>query len=111
MHKLIIDIAAKDFFKHQKPLPVAFRDVQIKYSIKPDKEIFYILCGEFTTQVKEDNNEWIHFTTIKSMDYEQWIGPSGLPYCENSKVIPYIKTDLSSDLKSKLISLEKIKKK
>jgi hypothetical protein len=108
--KSIIEISANDFYKNQQPLPTAFRNVQIKYSIKPNKEILYILCGQFTTQNKQSNDEWTHFTTIKNSDYEQWIGPNGLTYCENSKEIPYKKTDLSVELKDRLNSLQKTKR-
>lgn len=103
--KSIIEVSANDFYKNQQPLPTQFKNVQIKYSIKPNKEILYILCGLFTTIDKEKNNEWTHFTTIKNSDYEQWIGPNGLTYCENSKEIPYKKFDLSIELKKKLNSL------
>lgn len=103
----IIEISANDFYKNQQPLPVAFRNVQIKYSIKPNKEILYILCGEFTTKDKQNNGEWTHFTTIKNSDYEQWIGPNGLSYCENSKEITYSKTDLSAALLNQLNDIQK----
>ena len=106
---MIIDISAHDFYKNQLPLPTAFRNVQIRYNIKPNKEILYIMCGQFTTQDKQNSDEWTHFTTIKNSDYEQWIGPNGLTYCENSKEIPYSKADLSTELKNKINSLQKLK--
>jgi hypothetical protein len=109
--KSIIEISANDFYKNQQPLPDAFRNVQIKYSIKPNKEILYILCGEFTTQDKQNKVEWTHFTTIKNSDYEQWIGPNGLTYCENSKEITYSKTDLSVELLNRLNFIQKTKNK
>lgn len=105
--KSIIDISANDFNKNQQPLPSEFRNVKIRYSIKPNKEILYFLCGQFKTR---NNDEWTHFTTIKNIDYEQWIGPSGLTYCDNSKEIPYKKTDLSVELINRLNSLQKIEK-
>jgi hypothetical protein len=108
--KSIIDISANDFYKNQQPLPTEFRNVKFKYSIKPNKEILYFLCGEFSTQNNPKNAEWTHFTTIKNSDYEQWIGPSGLTYCENSKEIPNKNENLSIELKNKLISLQKIEK-
>ena len=108
--KSIIEISANDFYKNQQPLPASFRNVQVKYSIKPNKEVLYILCGEFATQDKQKNDEWTHFTTIKNSDYEQWIGPNGLTYCENSKEIPYPKADLSTVLKNRLDSLRKTEK-
>jgi hypothetical protein len=106
----IIEISANDFYKNQQPLPDAFRNVQIKYSIKPNKEILYILCGEFTTKDEQTKGEWTHFTTIKNSDYEQWIGPNGLTYCENSKEIIYSKTDLSVELLNRLNFIQKTKK-
>ena len=105
--KSIIDISANDFYRNQQPLPTEFRNVKFRYSIKPNKEILYFLCGQFKTQ---NNDEWTHFTTIKNIDYEQWIGPGGLTYCENSEEIPYKKTDLSVELINRLNSLQKIEK-
>lgn len=102
----IIDIAANDFYKNQQPLPTKFRNVQIKYSVKPSKEILYLLCGQFATQYNPKNDEWTHFTTIKNSAYEQWIGPSGLTYCENAIEIPYIKTNLSTVVEKKILSLK-----
>lgn len=101
--KSIINISATDFSKNQNPVPVAFREVELKYSIKPNKEVLFILCGEFTS----DNNNWIHFTTIKNSDYEQWIGPNGLTYCENSIAINCDKTKLATDLLTELNELKK----
>jgi len=49
--------------------------------------------------------EWIQFATIKNSEYEQWIGPNGNTYCENSTVIPYLKLDLSEELKRVFDSL------
>jgi hypothetical protein len=108
--KSIIDISANDFYKHQQPLPTAFRNVQLKYSVKPNKEILFILCGQFTVEDAQKSDKWIHFTTIKNSNYEQWIGPNGLTYCENSKEIPYAKADLSIELRNRFFSLQKTKK-
>ena len=104
--KSIIDISANDFYKNQLPLPTKFRNVQVKYSIKPNKEILYLLCGQFATQNNPKNVDWTHFTTIKNTEYEQWIGESVLTYCENSKEIPYSKTNLSTEIENKLLSLK-----
>lgn len=103
----IIEIAATDFYKNQKPLPIEFRNVQIKYHIKPSSETLFILCGQFQT---EDKTQWTQFATIKNSDYEQWIGPNGLTYSENSTEIPYTKKDLSTELKNKLNSLKELEK-
>ena len=103
----IIDISAKDFYKNQNPLPIEFRNVEIKYHLKPNKEMLYILCGQFQT---EDKTQWTQFATIKNYDYEQWVGPNGLTYCENSTEIPYTKKDLSIELKNRLNFLTETKK-
>lgn len=102
----IIAISANDFYKNQQPLPVAFRDVQLKYYFKPNKELLYILCGEFSAQAESDNAEWTHFTTIKNSDYEQWIGPNGLTYCEHSTAITPTKDNLTAMLKQRLEALK-----
>jgi hypothetical protein len=106
----LIDFSANDFYKNQQPLPTAFRNVQIKYSLKPNKEILYILCGQFTTQDNQNSDEWTHFATIITDPYEQWIGSNALTYCENSNETPYSKANLSRELKNKLNSLQKIEK-
>jgi len=98
----VIDISAKDFNANQKPLPTAFRNVQFKYIIKPNNETLYILCGQF--QVANEG-KWTPFTTIKNYDYEQWIGNSGLHFCQDAIEIPHNETDLSLALKQKLSSL------
>ena len=106
----LIDFSVSDFYKNQQPLPTDFRNVQIKYTTKPNKEIVYILCGQFTTSYKQSGNEWVYFTTIITDPYEQWIGSNALTYCENSKEIPYTKANLSAELINKLRSLLKTEK-
>lgn len=102
----IIQISASDFYKNQQPLPDAFRNVQLKYHIKPSHEVLYILCGEFSTHESKDSVTWTHFTTIKNIEYEQWIGQSGITYCENSSEISYTKADLKTELISQLNLLQ-----
>jgi hypothetical protein len=99
----IIDISAKDFVKNQKPAPVDFINVCLKYIKKENGEELYILCGQFRTGDKQE----IQFATVKNIDYEQWIGTSALTYCQNTKEIPYTKTDLSAALKSRFEALSK----
>jgi hypothetical protein len=108
--KSLIDFSANDFYKNQEPLPTAFRNVQIKYSTKPDKEKLYILCGQFTIQDNQNPADWTQFATIITDPYEQWIGSNALTYCENSNEVSYLKEDLSAELKNKLNSLHNIVK-
>jgi len=104
----VIEIAAGDFYKNQVPLPEGFRNVQLRYIIKPSGELLYILCGQFMTHESGDKEVWTPFATIKNSAYEQWIGKNGLPFCEDSKGINYSKTDLSLDLTQRLKSLEEM---
>jgi hypothetical protein len=103
----IIDISATDFYKHQQPVPIDFRNVEIRLTIKENGEKLYVLCGQFLTHTKENKDDWIQFATIKNSEYEQWVGPNALTYCENSKEISYTKTDLSSALKQQFDLLQK----
>lgn len=107
--KSLIEYAAYDFYKNQQPLPTAFKNVQIRYVVKSKKEILYILCGEFIAQNKQKNDEWIHFTTILTDPYEQWIGSNSLTYCDQAKTILPTNLDLSKELINKLNSLKQIK--
>lgn len=103
--KSIIDISANDFHQNQQPLPVAFRNVQLRYSIKPNQEILYLLCGQFTTLNEPDESDWIDFTTIKNSNYEQWIGTDAITYCEQSTELNHHQDDIGSLLLTKLNSI------
>jgi hypothetical protein len=102
----LLDVSAKDFHDHQPPVPIGFRDVQIKYLIKPNEEKTYLLYGQFLNQDNQNKEEWTHFVTIKTDPYEQWIGSNALTYCLDSKGITYTKIDLSIALKSRYDSLQ-----
>ena len=104
----LLDMSAQDFYDHQPPVPVGFRNVQIKYLTKPDKEKTYLICGQFLDKDNDDKQEWTCFATIKTDPYEQWIGSNALAYCQDSKEIIYRKIDLSIALKSRLDSLQKL---
>ena len=106
----LLDAAAKDFHDYQPPVPLGFRNVQIKYLTEPNEEKTYIMCGQFLNLDDQDKEEWVHFVTIKTDPYEQWIGSNALAYCQDSKEITYTKIDLSIALKSKYDSLQKSSK-
>ncbi len=106
----LLDVAAEDFHDHQPPVPLGFRNVQFKYLTKPNEEKTYIICGQFLNQDNQNKEEWIHFATIKTDPYEQWMGSNALSYCQDSKEITYTKTDLSVALKNRYDSLQKLSK-
>jgi hypothetical protein len=106
----LLDVAAKDFHDHQPPVPLGFRNVQFKYLTQPNEEKTYIICGQFLNQDNQNKKEWTHFATIKTDPYEQWIGSNSFTYCQDSKEITYTKFDLSTALKSRYDSLQKLSK-
>lgn len=104
----LLEASAKDFHDNQVPAPVDFRNVQVKYLPGSKKENIYLICGEFLVKDNQDKAEWTSFTTIKTDPYEQWIGSSALTYCREAKKLPYKLNDLSSALKNRLDSVQKI---
>ncbi len=103
----LIDISARDFYEHQAPLPLAFRNVEIKYLTKSAQEKQFILCGQFlTTEGAANTEKWTDFTTIKNSAYEQWIGANALAYKQDAKAIANKTIDLSVALKSRLDALQ-----
>ena len=53
------------------------------------------MCGEFHAAGKA---EWTQFATIKTSDYEQWIGGTGGSFCSNPSVTWDEGRDLTADL-------------
>lgn len=104
----LLDASAKDFYDHQPPVPIGFRNVQIKYF----EEKLYIICGEFLAKDEQNKEKWTAFATIKTSTsgYEQWIGAHASTYCQNSKVISYKISDLSATFKNRFDTLKKIGK-
>lgn len=105
--QLLIEVSAKDFFEHQPPAPVDFRDVKFKYLTKATNEKTYLICGQFLSRDNQNKESWVYFATIKTDPYEQWMGSNAISYCQDSKEIVYPKTDLSASLKSTFEALQK----
>jgi hypothetical protein len=103
--QFLITSAAADFHTHRPPDPVRFRDVRVGHATTPSGEEIYRLCGEFLPAQEGGKAEWTPFATIKTSDYEQWIGGQAVGYCQSSSVIWHKVGDLSSLLQSRLDSL------
>jgi hypothetical protein len=80
--QFLITSVSKDFRNHRQQMPIDFRNIKIGYLKSPDSEKMFILCGEFLSQ---ENKEWIEFTTIKTMGYEQYIGKT--QYCQDATMV------------------------
>jgi len=103
--RFLLTAAAADFHTHRPPDPVRFRDVRIGHVMTPSGEEQYMLCGQFLPAQEGGKAEWTPFATIKTSDYEQWIGAQAAGFCQGSTVIWDKVGDLSSSLQSRLASL------
>jgi len=103
--QFLITAAATDFHAHRPPDPDRFRQVRIGHITTPTGEEQYRLCGWFLPAQEEGMIEWTPFATIKTSDYEQWIGAQAVPFCEGSSLTWDSLGDLSSSLQSRLDSL------
>ena len=93
--QFLITSASKDFRNHRQNTPIDFRNLKIGYLKAQNGEKMYILCGEFLSQ---ENKDWIEFTTIKTMGYEQYIGKT--QYCQDATIV-LTGENLSVELKKK----------
>lgn len=103
--QFLLTAAATDFHTHRPPDPVRFRDVRLGHFMTPSGEEQYMLCGQFLPAQEGGMAEWTPFATIKTSDYEQWIGTSASDFCQGSSVIWDKVGDWSSSLQSRLDSL------
>lgn len=105
----LVNASAKDFVDHQPPIPVRFRNVQLKNLTGSASGDHFLLCGEFLAKDKQDKGDWTYFATIKTSGYEQWIGGQSIGYCQDAKPVAYKLTDVSALLQSRVDSLQTLK--
>ena len=103
--EFLLDAAATDFHTHRPPDPARFRDVRIGHIRSADGEEQYLLCGEFLPAQEGGRAEWTPFVTIKTSEYEQWIGGQSASFCRHPSVIWDGEADLSAELQGRLDSL------
>lgn len=82
-------------------LQPAGQDAALEYLLAADGGKQYMLCGCF---LPEGEADWVPFATIKTSDYEQWIGGQAAPFCAQAAAV-WIEGDLSSALQSRLDAL------
>jgi hypothetical protein len=103
--EFLLEAAANDFHAHRPPYPTRFRDVRVGHIVTPDGTKQYMLCGQFLPEQEKGKTEWTPFVTIKTSDYEQWLGVQAASFCEQSSIIWEDQKDLSTSLQSQLDSL------
>ena len=92
--EFLLNSASSDFRAHG-PAPARFRNVRAGYLLNTDGTKSYRLCGEFQ---KANDTAWLHFVTLKTSGYEQYIGPETLSYCLVTSIV-WDDRDLSTSLK------------
>ena len=97
----LLAAAAGDFRAHP-PLPVAFREVHLGHMEGTEREPHYLLCGQYRTAPA---GEWLHFATVKTSGYEQWLGGQSVSACDQSSFHLDREEDLAPQLQSRFDAL------
>jgi hypothetical protein len=97
--------AAADFREHGPDGPLQFRNVRAGYVPGTDGKDQYLLCGEFVRTEEGTKNSWTKFATIKTSDYEQYIGDN--VYCQKPNIVWDPSGDISSRLQRQFESQQK----
>ena len=82
--EFLLASSAKDFKASGGNLPTAIRATRIGYFAESGRGNF-ILCGSFKSGHRPQE-KWTHFATIKTSDYEQWVGGTAKAYCEQRTI-------------------------
>ena len=78
--RFLLDSAAADFRAHP-PKALAFRKVYFGQFDAQGQPPQYEICGEFQVARAGGGKEWLHFVTIKTSGYEQYIGAQANGFC------------------------------
>jgi hypothetical protein len=97
--EFLMTSSAKDFKSSGDNLPTAIRAARIGYFAESGKGHF-LLCGSFKSG-PGPKAKWTHFATIKTSDYEQWLGGTAKAYCEQ-RTIKWYSGDHSAALMQRL---------
>lgn len=103
--QFLLAASTTDFHAHQPPYPASLRDVRVGHTIAPDGTELHLLRGQFLPKQGQGEPEWTPFVTIKTSDYEQWLGAQAEGYCRQPSIVWDDREDLSSSLQSRLDSL------
>ncbi|MBV8158874.1 MAG: hypothetical protein JO278_14515 [Dyella sp.] len=82
----LIDSTAADFHAHSAPGPVRFSDVRLGHVTAPEGSSQYFLCGEFSRTSSSGKAESTPFITIKTSNYETWLGDQAASLCSRPSI-------------------------
>lgn len=97
----LIALATSDFTKRGPPVE-SVRHVHLRYNMLQSGERSYMLCGQFRIRSTESESQWTDFATIKTSDYEQWIGGIAKAWCEQATAAASSPQELSTLLEARL---------
>lgn len=97
--EFLLGSSARDFKGSGSGRPTAIRSARVGYFAESGKGV-YLLCGSFKSGTGSQA-KWTPFATIKTSDYEQWLGGSAKYYCEQ-RSIKWYSGDHSSALEQRL---------
>lgn len=93
--EFLVASSAKDFKASGAKRPVAIRGARVGFLAESGKGV-YLLCGAFKTETTAQA-KWTDFATIKTSDYEQWLGGTAKAYC-GQRTIKWYPADQSAAL-------------
>jgi len=76
----LLDSAAADFRTHP-PKATAFRKVYFGQFDAEGQPPQYEICGEFQVDKPGGKHAWMHFVTIRTSGYEQYVGAQAPSWC------------------------------
>lgn len=103
--EFLLRSAATDFHAHPVPVVRRFRRIRFGHIVIPTGARQYQLCGDLLPRRLEGKVEWTPFATIKTFDYEQYVGAEAVSWCQRSRFIQDTNEDLSSKLDKLLNSV------
>lgn len=103
--EFLLTSAASDFRAHPQTEAIRFHNVRIGHLMTSDGAEQYMLCGEFSS-AQSGNDERTPFATIKTSDYEQWVGAHASGVCQHKSLRWDSRSDLSSFLQKRFDSLQ-----
>ena len=101
--EFLLTSAATDFHARRNPYPARFRDVRSGYLAAADGTRQYLMCGELLPAGDGGGAGWVRFATVRTSDYEQWLGGQAAPFCDAA--VTWAPGDLSALLQSRLDAL------
>ncbi len=101
----LIDASAQDFFAEMSPAPTAFRNVQAGVMRVEGAADRPILCGEAEVMIDGDGPQWAEFATIRTSNYQTWIGAAASAACDDNRTQKQPSADLAIRLEQRLAAL------